>query len=398
MSAAVVRATPRSCGPRQRTRIEVSSTRTETWPRMPSTNRRAPRMRHAVATFSRSASNRSADTETAVGANDLARHPACRVRRQEHVRAGVVGARSTPRASGVRASSCSARPGRSSRRSPSSPRLRGPRRSVATVPPGATPFTRTSGASSWASWTTSPRSANFDADVQRSAAPGVEAGARQREDDRTVGFTQRVECRPGGQQRALDVEPEHLVERGVESDRRGSRRAACTGRTRRRTSRRHRPCPTVRSRSRRAIRCPRRVVASPGTATTASPKSDNAPHLAGSSSSTATLAPSATNAATTARPIPDPPPVHTTTFPARAPTRLCVHRNRARFWVRSTASSMTMSRLARSHPPSTRRSTSVRAGRHEIGRLDRHRGCGRAARSSAPRRHRCRRSAPPARC
>jgi 3-oxoacyl-[acyl-carrier-protein] synthase-3 len=42
------------------------------------------------------------------------------------------------------------------------PRLSGPRRSVLSVPPGATPLTRTAGASSCAMAVTRPRTANFD--------------------------------------------------------------------------------------------------------------------------------------------------------------------------------------------------------------------------------------------
>src|SRR5215210_9204094 len=57
-----------------------------------------------------------------------------------------------------------------------------------------------------------------------------------------------------------------------------------------------------------------RLLASPCTACTPSPSASNSSTFSGESSSTPTFIPSPTNASTTARPIPEPPPVTSATL------------------------------------------------------------------------------------
>ena len=153
---------PARAGPGTAPAASPAPTRAETWPRTPSTRPRAAEDAaaegHRLAQRAQRVSGHRGRRPSA-GSRRSCRG-ACPRRGTRSCAAWSAPVRAT--CSGVRSWSCSARPGRSSRRWPSRPRLRGPRRSVPTVPPGATPLTRTSGASSRASCMTAPRSANFE--------------------------------------------------------------------------------------------------------------------------------------------------------------------------------------------------------------------------------------------
>ncbi len=239
-------------------------------------------------------------------------------RREKH-RPQARSAGSSAMRSGLPARSRSAMPGAANCERSSLPSDCRPRRSVI-VPPGATPLTRTSGAKFDRQLADQPDHGMLRGGIKGAAAARIEAGDRRGEHHAARCFHQLRQGRLGAEDHALDVDPEQLVVGARQLLLRQGRRASHR-RRRPRHCRRKRRAGQRRAPSRRRRACCRRAAAtSPAMPTTLSPNSPRSCSArAATRSMTPTRAPSSIKRATTARPIPDPPPVTSATCPSSQP-------------------------------------------------------------------------------